>query len=49
MVGKEIRGGGGALLSETGLTGMSKSWGAIASIAPTVTLAPTADSPEPIC
>ena len=43
---------GDALLLGIGLTNMSKSWGAItaiASIAPLVTPAPTADSPEPIC
>ena len=33
-------------MSETGLTGMSKSWGAIASIAPPAHPAPLADTPE---
>ena len=42
-------GRGDALLVEIGLTNMSKSWGAIASIAPPATPAPPADSPELIC
>ena len=42
-------GRGDALLVEIGLTNMSKSWGAIASIAPRAPPAPPADSPELIC
>ena len=39
-------GRGDAFLVEIGLINVSKSWGAIASIAPLATPAPPADSPE---